>query len=526
MASPGTPAPIIRPAGTAGTPGPLASLPADLVEQIRGRVGVIALLMFLAFAFDSVLHAGRSIAATLGYEVVAEPFDHRAALWINVLAMAMSAGLWLAARHPRVRPGVLHALGLAYEIAICFVIALLTNWMHFLEYGILPNLTWVPAVVILFPLLLPGPPARMLAAACLAGAASPLALAVLAAGGVVTAGGEAYFRATVASAFAVVFAFMGARLVYRLGRQVATAREMGSYVLEEKLGEGAMGEVWRARHRLLARPAAIKLIRVEPDAGALTPVADTVRRRFEREAQATAQLRSPHTVELFDFGVAPDGTFYYVMELLDGLTADEIVRRFGPLPAARVIPLLEQVCHSLSEAEARGLVHRDIKPANIFICRYGEDCDFVKVLDFGLVKTFGDASETAPALTRENVVAGTPAFMAPEQAMGTGAVDSRADIYSLGCVAWWLLTGRTLFQADSPVAMVLEHARSRPAPPSSVAGHSIPPALDELVLACLAKAPADRPASAREVARRLAAIDPGRRWTDEDARAWWRLNVV
>ena len=179
---------------------------------------------------------------------------------------------------------------------------------------------------------------------------------------------------------------VGARVVYTLSSEVSRARELGSYRLVYRLGQGGMGEVWRAKHRLLARPAAIKLIRPSLTADGRTGVFEDARRRFEREAQAIANLRSPHTVNLFDFGVAADGAFYYVMELLDGLDAETLVRRTGPVPAERAIHLLRQVCHSLSEAESCGLVHRDIKPANIFLCRYGEDYDFVKVLDFGIVK--------------------------------------------------------------------------------------------------------------------------------------------
>jgi eukaryotic-like serine/threonine-protein kinase len=183
----------------------------------------------------------------------------------------------------------------------------------------------------------------------------------------------------------VGMAYVGARVVYQLGSEVKRARELGSYRLEEKLGEGGMGEVWRARHRMLSRPAAIKLIRPSPAGNGRGGVSDEAVRRFEREAQAIARLRSPHTVELFDFGRADDGAFYYVMELLDGLDADSLLRRFGPTPPERAIYLLRQVCHSLSEAQSCGLVHRDIKPANIFLCRYGEEYDFVKVLDFGIV---------------------------------------------------------------------------------------------------------------------------------------------
>jgi serine/threonine protein kinase len=209
------------------------------------------------------------------------------------------------------------------------------------------------------------------------------------------------------------FAYMAASVVYGLGREVVAARELGSYQLVERLGEGGMGEVWRARHHMLARPAAIKLIRPVLVDGAPQPVTEHMVARFEREAQALASLRSPHTVDLFDFGVADDGSFYYAMELLEGLDTEVLVRRFGPVPAERTIHVLRQVCHSLSEAEARGLVHRDIKPANIFLCRYGEDYDFVKVLDFGIVKSTHGGGMRTPALTRETTVAGSVPVLPP-----------------------------------------------------------------------------------------------------------------
>jgi eukaryotic-like serine/threonine-protein kinase len=282
-----------------------------------------------------------------------------------------------------------------------------------------------------------------------------------------------------------------------------------------------MGEVWRARHRMLARPAAIKLIRPSVMLDTRSAVSEGAQRRFEREAQAIASLRSPHTVELFDFGVADDGTFYYVMELLDGLNADELVRRTGPVPAERAIHMLRQICHSLSEAESCGLVHRDIKPANIFLCRYGEDYDFVKVLDFGIVKAAEDSRKTGAALTMESVVHGTPAFIAPEQALGGSTLDGRADIYATGCVAYWLLPGELVFTADTPLALLMHHAHTAPIPPSARTELSIPPALDRLVLSCLAKNPADRPQTARESSRRLATVDGADAWTEDRAREWW-----
>jgi serine/threonine-protein kinase len=302
---------------------------------------------------------------------------------------------------------------------------------------------------------------------------------------------------------------------------VAAARELGSYRLEEKLGQGGMGEVWRARHRMLARPAAIKLIRPSLTGHASPGVSDDAIRRFEREAQVIARLRSPHTVELFDFGVAEDGAFYYVMELLDGLDADTLVRRSGPVPAERAVHVLRQMCHSLSEAEACGLVHRDIKPANIFLCRYGEEYDFVKVLDFGIVKASDDTADAELALTRESVVQGTPAFIAPEQALGESQLDGRADIYATGCVGYWLLTGQFVFTAETSMGLLLHHAQTAPTAPSARTDLPIPAALDHLILSCLAKDPANRPQSARELSRRLGEVECASVWTEERARGWW-----
>jgi serine/threonine-protein kinase len=307
---------------------------------------------------------------------------------------------------------------------------------------------------------------------------------------------------------------------------VAAARELGSYRLEERLGEGGMGEVWRARHRMLARPAAIKLIRPELTGNAGTAISDDAVRRFEREAQVIASLKSPHTVELFDFGVAEGGTFYYVMELLDGMDADTLVRRFGPLPAERVIHILRQMCHSLSEAESRDLVHRDIKPANVFLCQYGEEYDFVKVLDFGLVKTLDEPAGAAAPITVETAIRGTPAFIAPEQALGGKALDGRADIYATGCVAYWLLTGELVFTADTPMALVIHHAKTPPTPPSARSELKIPEALDRLVLSCLAKDPKERPQTAKELARRLGDVDVAAAWTEERAREWWVRHIA
>jgi serine/threonine protein kinase len=308
-------------------------------------------------------------------------------------------------------------------------------------------------------------------------------------------------------------------VVTGLGQQVVKAREMGSYELGELLGRGGMGEVYKATHRMLARPAAIKLIRSEVIGGSDPVAAQLAVTRFRREAEAAANLRSPHTVELYDFGVTDDETFYFVMELLDGLDLESLVRRHGPLPAGRVVHILRQVCASLEEAHVRGLVHRDIKPANIHVGRVGLVDDFVKVLDFGLVKPITDRTLDHSLATQAGLVIGTPGYMAPEMAL-SAKVDGRADLYSLGCVAYYLLTGRQVFEGDTVMQVFAQHLQSAPTPPSERGPIPVPPDLEQLVLTCLAKQPEDRPQSAAELDRRLAVADL-EPWTDVDARQWW-----
>ena len=498
-----------------------SALPADLLDRVRGRLGFLALLMAGAFALDPLLFFGSAAVARLsGHTLPAGTFRDASFYVGDAGVVVASVAIWWMSRNRRFPAHRLLAVGLLYEIAVCFVIALRTFWEYYRDTGILPNLTWAPAVLILFPLILPARPRQMLIATAVAGAMPLLALFLLGARGAVPLDADYVVNTAFSSLIAVGFAYLGSRVVHGLGREVAAARELGSYRLEEKLGQGGMGEVWRARHRMLARPAAIKLIRPSLDRDQRPGIPEEAVRRFEREARAIASLRSPHTVELFDFGVGTDGAFFLVMELLDGLDADRLVRRFGPVPAERAVHLLRQVCHSLSEAESRGLVHRDVKPANIFLCRYGEEHDFVKVLDFGIVKEAGDAAEN-PMDTREGAVRGTPAFIAPEQVLGGTAVDGRADIYATGCVAYWLLTGELVFSADTAMGLLMHHARTAPAPPSVRTTRPIPPALDALVLACLAKDPADRPQTARELSRRLGESVEGEAWSEERARGWW-----
>jgi serine/threonine-protein kinase len=292
---------------------------------------------------------------------------------------------------------------------------------------------------------------------------------------------------------------------------------VGSYRLVERLGAGGMGEVWLGRHQLLARPAAIKIVR---DA-AIAADADgqTIRERFAREAQTTAELRSPHTVQLFDFGLTETGAFYYVMEQLRGLDLQRMVERHGPTPPERAVCLLKQACRSLSEAHALGLVHRDIKPANLFVCRLGQEYDFLKVLDFGVVSR--QDRDASASITMTGMVLGTPAYLAPELLGGAGSFDHRVDLYALGCVAYWLLTGRTPFETRDTMTLLQHTSTTTPTAPSQISTADVSPEMDALVLECLSKDPSGRPANADVLWERLDRLPIKVPWDPRHARRWW-----
>jgi serine/threonine-protein kinase len=498
------------------------SLPADLLREGAWRLRVLALLYAFVFFMAGI------------FPMLVVPSD-RAQLFSSVIqwgpsVIAVVMGLLVAAllHGHRVSISAAMKIGLVFEVASSYAIAM----SEFIDPRALAagrpedvyhGLSWVAVWTLLFTIVMPSRPRRAVFSALASVSSVPVTVLVLIPLHLTAlrpTPAQFFFWMVFPYLLVVCMAYVGARVVYALGTEVKKARELGSYHLEEKLGEGGMGEVWRARHQLLARPAAIKLMRPALREAAPPGLSGDPARRFEREAQVIASLRSPHTVDLFDFGVNDDGSFYYVMELLDGLDTDKLVRRFGPVPAARAIHLLRQVCHSLSEAESHGLVHRDIKPANIFVCRYGEEYDFVKVLDFGIVKANYEGPDAHRGLTAENAVQGTPAFMAPEQIMG-GPVDGRADIYATGCVAYWLLTGQLVFDAPTSMGLLMHHTQTPPVPPSRRSELSIPSALDELVLSCLAKDPNARPQSAKELSRRLGAVDGAEEWSQEQARKWW-----
>ena len=497
-------------------------LPSDLLNRIAGRLQILAWLY--AFTFFMAALVPRLAFTAARRELFAAAINWAPA----VIAIAFAVSVALTIRFARLRPAMVTLLALVFEVVSSYGIAT----AEFLQPLGLPmsmswiGLSWVAVWMLLFNVVVPTVP-RYAVLAALASVTSVPAMVLLSISLFAPATPPTALMIFLAFGFpyllVVLMAYVGARVVYALGTEVTRARELGSYRLEDRLGEGGMGEVWRASHRLLARPAAIKLIRPPKNDGAIS---EDARRRFEREAQAIARLRSPHTVTLFDFGISDEGSFYYAMELLDGMDAEALIERFGAIPAERVVYILRQMCHSLSEAESCGLVHRDIKPANVFLCRYGEDHDFVKILDFGIAKAVhGTPDVMETSITRSNVIQGTPAFIAPEQGLASADVDSRADIYSTGCVAYWLLTGEPPFTADTAMQMLLAHAQTAPQPPSSRSELPVPPALDALVLACLAKDRENRPKSPRDLLAQLDTIALECPWTETRARDWWRMHL-
>ena len=313
------------------------------------------------------------------------------------------------------------------------------------------------------------------------------------------------------SVIALIFSGVASATLYGLRREVRDARRLGQYTLGEKLGEGGMGVVYRASHAMLRRPTAIKLL---ADGG------DASLARFEQEVHLLAGLNHPNIVTVHDYGRTADGSFYYAMELLDGMDLEKLVAADGPQPPERVIHIVRQVARGLHEAHDVGLVHRDIKPANVFLCRRWGEPDAVKVLDFGLAKNNADPRTS---LTGHNVVLGTPLYISPEALKGAALVDARSDIYSLGAVAYYMLTAEPVFTGSSAVEVCAQHLHSAPVVPSERLGRAVPADLEAIVLRCLAKSPADRYPTAAELERALAACAAADEWSADRARAWWKL---
>jgi serine/threonine-protein kinase len=326
-------------------------------------------------------------------------------------------------------------------------------------------------------------------------------------------------RSALVLSFGAATATFASFQIATLRHEASEARRLGPYHLKQRLGAGGMGEVYLAEHRLLKRPCAVKLIRPE-HAGD-----PALLRRFEREVHATAELTHPNTVAIYDYGHDEDGTFYYVMEYLQGPNLDDLVQHYGPLPPGRAVHFLRQLCGALHEAHSAGLVHRDIKPGNVIVCRYGGRHDVAKLLDFGLVRTpdWGGREETR--LTAKGIVLGTPDYMAPEQVRGAGLVDARSDLYSLGAVAYFLLTGRPPFQRETVMETLMAHLEEAVAPLTNWRP-DIPADLQAAVLRCLEKEAANRFPDAATVEKALAGCACVTEWTEVQASAWWEAHRI
>jgi hypothetical protein len=306
--------------------------------------------------------------------------------------------------------------------------------------------------------------------------------------------------------------------LYSLRKTAHQAKRLGKYLIHQEIGKGGMGRVFFAQHSLICRPTAVKVMHPgDGDRG-------TALARFEREIKLSATLTHPNTITIYDVGRTPERSLYYAMEYLEGLDLQDLVERFGPLPAARSVYILKQVCGSLAEAHSRSIIHRDIKPSNIFLTRRGGLYDFVKILDFGLAKRIkGDA---ASAVTKTGVLFGTPRYLAPETVYGNEAVDGRADLYCLGGVAYWMLTGQPPFTSESSVEVVIDHVKTIPKRPSEVSELPIPAELEEIVMKCLEKKPVRRFQTARQLEDALDAVPLAEPWSRDKAEEWWNLHGI
>lgn len=513
--APRLPTPITSATGRSGS-----HLPEDVVaDQIR---------RFKLFCLVS----GGMWGVGLLMEVVVFPLVGRemslAAVFIETSAVLTAVAIYLYARYVPCSAQRKTDSGLWLMVLNAFGVALLETWARDLSEMKIGRPSWIAIVILLSAMIMPGKPRRMIAATLASASMGPLGIWFAHLRGVEVPSVLYTFMLYLPNYTCAVAALAPSIMFQRLGRRLREARELGSYELLEPLAHGGMGEVWRARHRLLARDAAIKLIRPEVLGAGTESDARMLLRRFEREAQATASLSSEHSIRLFDYGATDEGNFYYVMELLTGRDLESLVKEFGPLPSDRAMYLLRQVCHSLAEAHERGLIHRDIKPANIYVCRMGLDYDFVKVLDFGLVKfrdTRVSEGETQTLMTAAHTTMGTPAYMAPEIILGHSDIDRRADVYALGCVAYYLLTGQLVFQGSTPMQALVDHVHTPPVPPSQRSELRIAPELDAIVLACLEKDPDKRPQDAVQLQRMLGECTTCSSWSSTRAREWWSIHL-
>lgn len=483
------------------------------VDFLRERLALYARATLLAAAGFWV--AGFVIELLWPPRVGAASSLARPDILFHLAACAVLAVMWLATRQPGLSERSLSVLDSGGTVATLALFACMTASMPRAWRPESLFLLIVLAVLLTRAALVPSRPARTAWISAAAAAPAPLLAFWVYALGTPSevSRGQAVSYAFLWGSLAVALSMLVSYVTFRLRSSVARARRLGQYTLGEKLGEGGMGIVYRAEHEMLRRPTAIKLL--PPGRSGEAGL-----KRFEREVQLTARLTNPHTVSIYDFGRTPDGLFYYVMEYLDGVDLETLVKEGGPLEPARAVRILHQVSEALAEAHGIGLIHRDVKPANIILCERGGVSDVAKVLDFGLVKDL--SSNADDGLTAENVLQGTPQYMAPEAIRDASSADPRSDLYALGAVAYFLLTGTPVFSGRSPLETIHHHLQTEPEPPSKRLGRPLPADLEALVLSCLAKEPDERPESARALARALDACAVNAPWNEAAAESWWR----
>jgi serine/threonine-protein kinase len=453
------------------------------------------------------------VGTATGVALGAEWFSEPSRAW-HVVATGFAVALWLSTRHRHVLSAkALNVLDASGTLGMCAAFAVMGHVTP--AVGTLIALLAISYVALGRAAQLPSTPTRTLVI-------TALSFACVVASAATSPVPPGYPATPMARVFATLdpilwsvagtaLATVASKVIYGLQEKVLEARQLGQYTLEAKIGQGGMGEVYRARHAMLRRPTAIKLLPGEHSELQL--------RRFEREVQLTASLTHPNIVSVFDFGRTPEGTFYYAMELLEGLNLETLVERYGPQHPGRVVEILVQVCSALNEAHAVGMIHRDIKPANIYLCKLGTLDDVVKVLDFGLVRQ--ENQDATLSQTGAQTLVGTPLYMAPETIQSPERIGSQADLYSLGATAYYLLTGSPPFRGASVLEVCSQHLYERPEPPSERLGKELPAELETLVLACLAKDPGARPKSAAALAVELRAAAGIPSWSAEDARRFW-----
>ncbi|HEY5950617.1 MAG TPA: serine/threonine-protein kinase [Kofleriaceae bacterium] len=468
---------------------------------LQARLVVLSRLMFWSF----IVLLGSMVGLYTRYPRI-EPKDNNDIYVIATVGVLILAVIWRGFLIRRqLRAEWLYAIDYFYAFGSGCIFAAAAYIAWDLRLSAMINLLWAILVTFLRTIVVPSTGRRTAVAGTLMFV--PLGIAAVAISPVQELPADAYVASGLMIAITVVLlATIGSRVIYGLRRQADAAMRLGQYTLDSKIGEGGNGSVYRAHHALLRRPTAIKLML--PDRIG----ADTVD-RFEREVQHMSQLTHWNTVAVYDYGRNPDGLFYYAMEYLDGINLENLVIDFGRQPADRVIAILRQVCAALKEAHRRGIVHRDIKPANIILCERGDVPDVAKVVDFGLVKEI-------TADKGESMILGTPAYVAPEAVTDPASVGPAVDIYAVGLVGYFLLTGHRVFTGATAVDICVQHVTATPKPPSSH-GVKIQPELEAIILQCLAKQPGQRPASAGELAKLLAEVPPAGDWSEEEALRWW-----